>query len=257
MPIQVTCPGCLSRFTVSEKFAGKTGPCPKCKKEITIPDKSQEVVIHAPEESGPKDATGKSILKPIRREDVQLSPLQLGLAIASAVAVLVGAIVVRFTMTSPPLPLILVGLIGLAPPLSFIGYTFLRDGELAGYAGKELWLRILVCTAVFPATWGVYVFLSRYFENPTLGDTPIIQLSMFVTAMAAIGTFTALAVFELEMGQAFLHYVLYFTVTVVLALILGIELGEPFKKASTEGASPAATGHDPAASNPSVPAGSP
>ncbi len=124
-------------------------------------------------------------------------------------------------MSEPPLALIIVGLIGLAPPLAFIGYSFLRDVELAGYSGKELWLRILICTAVFPGTWGVYVFLSRYFENPTLADTPIIQLSMFIAAMVAIGTFTALAVFELEMGQAFLHYIIYFTVTVRLGIDFG------------------------------------
>ena len=73
MPIQVTCPGCLKRFTVNDKFAGKSGPCPSCRKVIKIPDKSEEVVIHAPEQSGPKDSTGKSVLKPLRRKEVKLS----------------------------------------------------------------------------------------------------------------------------------------------------------------------------------------
>ena len=73
MPIQVTCPGCLSRFSVSDKFAGKKGPCPKCKKEISIPTKAEEVVIHAPEPTGPKDSQGKVILKPIRRTDTLLT----------------------------------------------------------------------------------------------------------------------------------------------------------------------------------------
>src|SRR5262245_6594726 len=37
MPILVTCPGCKAQFNVGEKFAGKQGPCPKCKALITIP----------------------------------------------------------------------------------------------------------------------------------------------------------------------------------------------------------------------------
>lgn len=37
MPIAVSCSSCKTKFTVSDKFAGKQGPCPKCKAPITIP----------------------------------------------------------------------------------------------------------------------------------------------------------------------------------------------------------------------------
>ena len=37
MPISVVCPGCKARFNVSDKFAGKKGPCPKCKTVLTVP----------------------------------------------------------------------------------------------------------------------------------------------------------------------------------------------------------------------------
>src|SRR6187401_2984774 len=57
MAIDVTCASCKTRFQVSDKFAGKQGPCPKCKKIITVPTKKDEVVIHVPE-SGPKDSKG-------------------------------------------------------------------------------------------------------------------------------------------------------------------------------------------------------
>ena len=68
MPIKVICPGCTKRFTVSEKFAGQKGPCPHCKAEIKIPEVAEEeVVIHAPENFGPKDAGGRAVLKPIER----------------------------------------------------------------------------------------------------------------------------------------------------------------------------------------------
>ncbi len=69
MAILVVCPGCKKSFNVDDKFAGKTGPCPKCKTKITIPEKKAEVKIHAPDEfsGGGKGVTGKLVLKPIAR----------------------------------------------------------------------------------------------------------------------------------------------------------------------------------------------
>ena len=78
MPISVVCSGCQARFNVSEKFAGKQGPCPKCKKVITIPDApAEEVTIHAPEAyaHGGKDSKGRPTLKPIARVKTKLSPV--------------------------------------------------------------------------------------------------------------------------------------------------------------------------------------
>ncbi|NND99518.1 MAG: hypothetical protein HKN47_19560, partial [Pirellulaceae bacterium] len=73
MPIQVTCPKCLKRFQVSDKFAGKEGPCPNCKHVIKVPDASEEVVIHAPADDAPKDKSGKSVLKPITRQETDVT----------------------------------------------------------------------------------------------------------------------------------------------------------------------------------------
>ena len=69
MPINVTCPNCQTRFKVSDKFAGQTGPCPKCKSPIKIPKKEEEVVIHSPDEFGPKDTSGRAVLKPLERQE--------------------------------------------------------------------------------------------------------------------------------------------------------------------------------------------
>ncbi|MCA9246062.1 MAG: hypothetical protein KDA42_03075, partial [Planctomycetales bacterium] len=79
MPIHVICPGCHARFSVSEKFAGKKGPCPKCKKEIQVPAATEEVKIHAPEHSevGAKSAGGKLVLKPIERQETKVKPVLL------------------------------------------------------------------------------------------------------------------------------------------------------------------------------------
>ena len=133
MPIQVVCPGCKKRFNVSDKFAGKTGNCPKCKHEITVPEKGDEVVIHAPEDAGPKDSSGRSVSKPILREETRFSiPWAIGIGVA-ALAVLITAVVIRYNVTEVPPLLLVFGAVGLAPPLVLGGYSFLRDDELQAY----------------------------------------------------------------------------------------------------------------------------
>ncbi len=47
MPIRVQCPQCRAEFQVNEKFAGKKGPCPKCKNTIEIP-RGESVATPAP-----------------------------------------------------------------------------------------------------------------------------------------------------------------------------------------------------------------
>ena len=127
MPIQVTCTGCHARFKVSDKFAGKEGPCPKCKTKLKIPTKEEEVVIHAPDEfEGAKDSTGKSVLKPIERTETKFS---LPLAIISGAACLIIPILAFvFGKTyadagGPPAFLLGLGALLLAFPLAWAGYA--------------------------------------------------------------------------------------------------------------------------------------
>lgn len=123
MSIRVTCPGCHARFNVSDQFAGKSGPCPKCKMTIQIPDKAEEVVVHAPENFGPADSQGRSVLKPIFRQERSVSTVQIfgiGLFVVLGIAI---AAVLRFSIPDPanfPLPILVVGAVLLAPPLSWV-----------------------------------------------------------------------------------------------------------------------------------------
>lgn len=96
MAIDVTCASCKTRFQVSDKFAGKQGPCPKCKKIITVPSKKDEVVIHVPE-TGPKDSKGQLVLKPIGRKETRLTPVNIGVIAGSLVLVLIVSLVLRIT----------------------------------------------------------------------------------------------------------------------------------------------------------------
>ena len=59
MAILVVCQGCRARFQVSDQFAGKSGPCPKCKAVIKIPTKSEEVTVH-----GGKTLPAGAVMRP-------------------------------------------------------------------------------------------------------------------------------------------------------------------------------------------------
>lgn len=231
MPIQVTCPGCLSRFTVSDKYAGKKGPCPKCKKELVVPDKSQEVVIHAPEAAGPKDSKGVAVLKPIKRTDFKLSAREIIIASAIAAAAVVFAVIGRVTFAEQPWWFLCLGAIAMSFPLAWAGYIFLHDDELGTYVGQELINRVAICAAVFSVTWGLYWLVSFYLGSKTLADVDGIQFAISVIAMFVAGTLVSIAVFELEIGQAVMHYGLYFGITFVLAMIAGVALCEPMSSA--------------------------
>ena len=135
MAIRVTCPKCHTRFNVSEKFAGKEGPCPKCKASITVPMPEDEVVIEAPKPKGPVDSQGRSILKPIGRKETTLSAVQITLIVASIVGFLALALVMRFMMPNAadqPMWLLALSSVVLAPPLVFASYAFLRDQKPFG-----------------------------------------------------------------------------------------------------------------------------
>ncbi len=221
MAIDVTCAGCKTRFQVSDKFAGKKGPCPKCKAIIEVPSKKDEVVIHAPEQSGPKDSTGKAVLEPIFREETNLSmPLIIGI-VASVVVVLLMALVMRWQPPATKQFMAMVGSVLLAPPLAFAGYTFLRDQEAAPHRGMELLLRLIAPSVVYPLLWGLYWFVFAYFGFDKSAPE-LLALMPAVAGMVLLGTITAQASLELDFGPAAMHYCLYLAATVILRLIMGM-----------------------------------
>jgi hypothetical protein len=220
MAIDVTCPGCQKKFKVSDQFAGKKGPCPQCKTVITIPEKSTEVVIHAPETEGPKGAGGRPVLRPIFREETKLTPVMIGTIVGIAVAALVGALVLRLTFPAHNIPRVVLalGAMLLAPPLVFGGYSFLRDQELEPHRGRAMMIRTAICSAVYVALWGLYAWL------PTqLGLDPVVpmHLTFILPVMVAIGALGSFASLDLDFGTGAMHYGLYLLVTLLLCFIAG------------------------------------
>jgi hypothetical protein len=225
MPIQVTCPGCLKRFSVADKFAGKQGPCPNCKKTITIPKLEEQVVIHAPEhsEAGAVGAGGRHALKTYKRTDTKFQPLVFTAVIGFVLVAVLVALVIR-SQGAPEMWLKALGAVVLGPPLAWAGYTFLRDAELEAYSGTQLILRSLACGLVYALLWLVFVFLGGRFFGPeafTKG-LEIWQMVVLILPIFCAGTLAAYASFDLDPGSAFFHCALYFAVTVLLRMVAAL-----------------------------------
>ncbi|MBW3596114.1 MAG: zinc-ribbon domain-containing protein [Planctomycetes bacterium] len=223
MPIQVTCPGCHKRFQVSDKFAGKQGPCPKCKTILTVPKKEEEAVIHAPEQFGPKGKTGQAVLKPIARTERQFSPVMMGIVAGAtlmlfALAWLVGR---NFREEGPPMILLAAGALALAPPIVYGGYSVLRDDELEPHRGQSLWIRVGIVGLVYAATWAIASIWLKTFVLD-LEQFESFHLAFVVPAMFAVGGFASYAALDLETASAGMHYGFYLLVTVLLRLTMGM-----------------------------------
>lgn len=257
MPINVVCPGCHSRWSVSDKFAGKQGPCPKCKTVMTIPKASEEVKIHAPDDyGGAKSTTGKLVLKPIAREVVKLNTnwvLAIGAAalITAGLAYILGRAfreevaptVTPVTTqekpdpTAPPaltrqpeatqegptyrstVPTILLaaGALGLAIPLVLAAYSFLRDDEMEGYRGKELLIRAAICGVVYALLWGGFWLMGEF----GVEHTPVFWV-FAGPVVFAIGGAAAYFALDLDFTSAVMHYAFYLVITVLLRVIMGL-----------------------------------
>jgi hypothetical protein len=225
MAIDVTCPGCKTRFQVSEKFAGKQGPCPKCKYVIKIPELKDQVVIHTPEAEGPKDSKGQLVLKPLARRETRLSAVQIVGILGGVIVVLLVALFLRIMYgKSPatfPLPILAAGSVLLAPLLSFAGYTFLRDSELEPYRGIELLLRLIPCTIVYPGLWGLFWFVFTYlgYQNSQL---ELLHYGLTIPLAVLIGAFTAHLSLDLDPAPAAFHCAMYLGATVILRVIMNL-----------------------------------
>ena len=229
MPIQITCQKCHKRFSVNDKFAGKSGPCPNCKSTIKIPEKNEEVVIHAPENLGPKDSSGKAILKPIEREEVKTSPVAVVGIVGAIILAIIAAIALRFQFPpgaedaaiDPTLWWILVaGAVLLAPPLALAGYWFLRNDELEPYRGGELAIRVLICAVVYAALWGGYALMkAKMFPN---APPQMFSFAWIGPAFVSVGALAALATLDFDFGTGAIHYAFYLLVTVLFCFIIGV-----------------------------------
>ena len=226
MPIVVNCPSCKAEFKVSEKFAGKQGPCPKCKAKITVPNlpaPAAEVKIHAPEgvettgKAPGKPGAPRSPTKPITREETKIRVLPTVLLVLLAVGAVAGAYFGAETLQTNFI-VRAACLVLLSPPLAVVAYAFLRDDELAPYRGLTLWLRAAICGLIYVGLWGGYTLIPPDFSSEAL------YWAFMAPPFFVIGAGTALACFDIEIGNGFFHYCFYVLVTLGLGYLAGLEM---------------------------------
>ena len=237
MSIRVTCPGCHTRFNVSDKFAGRDGPCPKCRVTIRIPDKSQEVVIHAPAEASLKGKADALVSRPIFRREVVITPL-LWTVILGVIATLFAlAVLMRWQIADKinfPLGILIAGSLIVAIPAVYAGYGVLRDSELESFLGRELWIRVAACAAIYAALWLIMPVTSYAFHGY---DT--ITWSIAMALMIAMGGAVAMSVLDFDYMIGLLHYGMYLGCTLLLRWVMGVGVFPGQLQVETESAAQA------------------
>jgi hypothetical protein len=219
MAILVVCPSCKSRFQVSDKFAGRSGSCPKCKGTITIPSTKEEIKIHGGEDfaTGGRNAAGKLVLKPIARQETRFRPLTAALVGGGTLlVVLLDWLGGRYLRDSALL--CVAGLLLISPPLVIAAYTVLYDDELESHRGKALYLRAAVCSLVYILLWCIFSYMVAR------GFTGEVWSWLFVAPpFLVMGALTALACFDLDFGNGIFHFAFYVLVTILLRWVAGMD----------------------------------
>lgn len=219
MSINVVCPGCLKRFKVSDRFAGMKGPCPSCNTVIDIPKAA--VKIHGAEDfdQGGKTATGKLILKPIGRLDMDFNPQFAGLVSLGVLAVFLLAYLIGcLSLSTGTLDAIgFFGVFLIAFPLSLFGYQVLRDREaLFMLTGMELYKKTAISAAVYAGLWILFEIIAWYMR----ADQYFIWI--YFAAFACLAMLAAHAILDINVGNALLHYLIFFVPVLLLRGILGL-----------------------------------
>jgi hypothetical protein len=220
MPIPVICNSCKARFTVSDQFAGRTGPCPKCKQPIKIPEVAvKAVTIHEPDAPvASSAATGRPPLAPIRRTDKPVPLLAFAATAAGALVVAGLAWITGMTAGPAGLPewLLLAAAFVIAIPCVLLGYAAVRNRELEPFRGRALLARSLACAAVYAGLWAIKGAL------PAEATAELWQWLYLGPMFVISGAIAALAAFELDWGSAVAHFSLYAMLTAFLRWLLGL-----------------------------------
>jgi hypothetical protein len=220
MAIIVVCLGCRKSFQVSDKFAGKSGPCPNCKKIIRVPTPAEQVKIHAPDEAeiGGKNRGFRVTIKPIGRTDAKFDPVLTTILVAASLVVLVAAWAGGKAGLFHHLVASSIGLLLISPPLVIGAYSVLHDAELEPYRGKPLYLRAAICSVAYAALWGLLTLLA---VRGVISGELWIWLFVIPPLLGA-GALASHAALDLDFGDAAFHCGFYFVVVMLLRWVAGL-----------------------------------
>lgn len=204
MAINVICPGCMTRFQVDDRFAGKKGPCPKCGHIIEIP--KEKLIIHAPEDitSGGKTVPGGSTLRPITQVRFIFNRSQLFLALLGIIAVCAAAFGLGFwenCLIKAIVGLVCTLLIGV--PLTAYGYMMIREeDDLEILLGNELYKRSFFAALGFSFVWAI-------FEGFVYSLNPGPAFVIYLVPTMILGSIVGIYIYDTNGGKAALLFSLF------------------------------------------------
>ncbi|MDD3587799.1 MAG: hypothetical protein PHQ75_11525 [Thermoguttaceae bacterium] len=214
MAINVICPGCMTRFQVDDRFAGKKGPCPKCGHIIEIP--KENLVVHAPDDIT-TDAAGNPTVRrgqdvrPILQTRFIFTKLRVFLGLVGIAAVI--AVCVYLSSWQPGSTKNMIGLAGmflLGFPLAAFGYMMVReDDDLEIFLGNELYKRSFFTACCFGVSWLALEWLISYLDPGPL-------VFIYIVPVAILGTLGVMMIFDTDFGKAVTIYCL------LLACVIGL-----------------------------------
>ncbi|HLA83329.1 MAG TPA: hypothetical protein VJL29_00930 [Thermoguttaceae bacterium] len=219
MSIPVICPGCGARFRVSDRFAGQSGGCPKCKTTIRVPPKRGNVKVHDPQHPGraAQKPQADLTLRPISRVNVRfaLAPA-LGMVAATLTAFvaawLAGPSLREYWLARAGAVLLI------SPPLAMAGYLLLHsDEDIVILSGRPLAIRTAICSASYAALWAVFGHVSTSAFTGEIWNWFVVAPPFVIT-----GGLVALACYDFDFGTGCLHYSFYLLVTILLRGCAGL-----------------------------------
>ena len=226
MAITVTCPGCHKKFVVSEKFAGKSGPCKYCKTIIHIPNEvpaAEKVVIHGGQtfSSGGKNAQGKLVLKPLERDVKKFNRVRAIFVTAGILGALIATFVLGKVFNLNENFLIAAAGLCVVTPLIVGGlYPLVKKDEmLESIHGYDFYWRTGVISVVYAGMWGT---LSYLMYLGTLSSQTPTMWAICTIALVLFGIFMCMCFYELEWGNAAFHTLAFVLVTLLLRYLAGI-----------------------------------
>ena len=210
MSIHVICPGCMTQFEVSDRFAGKKGPCPKCGHIIEIP--KVNVTIVSPDELvvGGKKVQNPDLIRPIEQKSYSFTASAVIVNLTVLTAVLAVALIFHFVhapFLAVPVGIALV--LAVAYPLMKYGYMTFRDpNDLEIFLGGQLGKKSILGAAVLLALWLVYELVLLYMNPGGMALAYLIPVAVFAA-------FVPVVIFDMDFSDS-----LAVAVVFLLAIIL-------------------------------------
>jgi apolipoprotein N-acyltransferase len=126
-----------------------------------VPEKSEEVKVHAPTEfaGGGRSAAGKLVIKPVAFTPARLKPATTAVILVAVLAVLAITWVAGRAGLFQDMIVTTAGLLIVSPPLVLAAYLVMRNAEFEPYRGRELYLRSALCALAYAALWGIFSLL--------------------------------------------------------------------------------------------------